>query len=342
MKKVEKRGDRYRIRVTYYINGKQHYKSITADSARECRAAAAAFERSVADAAKTDKTVRGAVLLYIESMGGAYSPTTIRADRKSLRLYIDTDRIAGIPLVLVTQMDLQAWVSRLAERGLSRKTIKNAYSLISRTLDANGLYRSFRIKFPPQQPFRPHTPTVSELQTLLDYLYVTDRPLYIAAAISASTTLRRGEICALTAEDITGRGIVVDKSMKREAKGQGWVIAYTKTESSNRTAYTLPDWIRESLPQEGRIVPYNPDQLTMKFNRAVAAAGIPHIRFHDLRAFAASYMIAMGVSAVTVKKAGGWSDMQTPNRYYLRSIEEVENAQMESAKEAFTQLLPPR
>ncbi|MBL7688385.1 MAG: tyrosine-type recombinase/integrase [Bdellovibrionaceae bacterium] len=49
----------------------------------------------------------------------------------------------------------------------------------------------------------------------------------------------------------------------------------------------------------------------------LAGIGLPHIRFHDLRATRATRLLSQGVAAIKVMRTGGWQKME-PKMIYAR------------------------
>ena len=43
------------------------------------------------------------------------------------------------------------------------------------------------------------------------------------------------------------------------------------------------------------------------FVRAIEAAGLPHMRFHDLRHLSASVLVSLGIPNLYSRERGGWS-----------------------------------
>ena len=77
--------------------------------------------------------------------------------------------------------------------------------------------------------------------------------------------------------------------------------------------------------KKGRIVHYNPDQITSHFRRCVEASGIEYIRFHDLRHYSASIMHAIGVPDQYIMDRGGWSSDNVMKAVY-RNVIDIEKA----------------
>ncbi len=65
---------------------------------------------------------------------------------------------------------------------------------------------------------------------------------------------------------------------------------------------------------DGRIL--NPDYVSRKFSQVIAANGLPHIRYHDLRHTTASLLIAKGYDIKRVSEWLGHSDISTTANIY--------------------------
>lgn len=129
-----------------------------------------------------------------------------------------------------------------------------------------------------------------------------------------TTGLRLGEICGLQWEDLneeTGR-LSVRRSVSR-ASGGGLQIGETKTETGKRTILLPPstlhllkerkktamtEWIFPSLLQPEK--PVSPNTAYQRLKVILKQAGLPDIRFHDLRHTFATHALASGVDAKTL------------------------------------------
>ena len=129
-----------------------------------------------------------------------------------------------------------------------------------------------------------------------------------------TTGLRLGEICGLQWEDLneeTGR-LHVRRSVSR-ASGGGLQIGETKTETGKRTILLPPstlhllkerkktamtEWIFPSLLQPEK--PVSPHTAYHRLKLILKQAGLPDIRFHDLRHTFATHALVSGVDAKTL------------------------------------------
>ncbi len=109
------------------------------------------------------------------------------------------------------------------------------------------------------------------------------RPLYLIALYAG---LRRGEVCALTWEDINFKRNEISVTKSSSRQGVGYSIGATKTKNSVRYA-PLSNTLKELLlpyKSKGYIAgkEINADILTMDFKAIMRSLNLPH-HFHTLR-----------------------------------------------------------
>lgn len=252
------------------------------------------------------------------------SPTTVTA-YKSIRNAMIED-IENIQCLKITDDILQDWIDTLNEDH-SAKTCKNAYSLVRASL-YEVLPRStvldWKIELPSISKKAVRVPTEKDIFALLGYLKKKSRDTYIACILSAFGTLRRSEVCAITAEDVDRKNniISVNKALVKDING-AWIVKSTKTEGSTRDI-VMPASIIKLLAKEGNLVNLTPQRLSKNFIKACHALGIEGLVFHDLRHYSASIMHALGANNEYVMKRGGWTTEATLNQHYRGTISEYE------------------
>lgn len=114
--------------------------------------------------------------------------------------------------------------------------------------------------------------------------------------LAACTGLRRGELLSLTPANWRGNAIWLE----------------TSKSGRPRLVPVPPDaaHICERLPLR-----VSDGQLRRDFDQAREAAGMPHVRFHDLRHTFASWAVEAGVDLRVLKDLMGHSTMQMTSRY---------------------------
>ena len=268
---------------------------------------------------------------YIESKKDVLSPSTLRT-YKGLRKNAYTS-IEALRLSTLTQERLQKWVGTFS-RTHSPKTVRNAVGLLS------GAYNMFdermpRVTLPQKNPPELSTPTDAEIRLLLKEVEGTE--LWKAIVIAAFGTLRRGEVCALMAEDLKGDEITVRRSVVAGEDGK-LVTKAPKTPQSVRTV-VLPHSIAEKLRRpSGPLVDLTPSALSCQFSKVRDRLGFD-FRFHDLRAYSASVRHALGIPDVYIMKAGGWKTDTVLKQVYRRAMEDHTDEFTGRATEHFEELL---
>lgn len=127
--------------------------------------------------------------------------------------------------------------------------------------------------------------------------------------IALMTGARRGEICKMRAEDISGQSLLIR-------------AGNTKT-LRTRTVPIVPavrPWLK-FVPLE-----IKPEGIKSAWRRARIDAGLPEVNFHDLRHSCASILIASGADLFTVSKILGHTSVKTTERYAHMQIEQQRQA----------------
>lgn len=183
----------------------------------------------------------------------------------------------------------------------------------------------------------------ADVRKLLDATRDDDLgPLY---ALAATTGLRLGELLGLAWRDadLTAGTLTVRRSLAR-ATGGGWALAEPKSARSRRTI-PLPATARAALDRQkvrqdalraaagtawqdrddlvftdaiGR--PMRPEGVSVAFGKAREAAGVPPVRFHDLRHSAATMMLAEGVPLAVISEWLGHAGIAITASHYAAVV----------------------
>lgn len=292
----------YRARVySHTENGKKVYISITARSQGEAELKAAKLKNKKSRNTP-DMTVEQAIKGYIDAKEGVLSPSTIRGYRTQLRN--NYSPISKKSIHKLTSEDLQIFVSSLA-RDVKPKSVCNIYGLLSSALAFYMPDTVFRVTLPKKAPRKAISPSDEDVQRLFK---AAPPELKKAIALSAFTSLRRGEICALTFADLDGNTLHVTKDIV-QASDNTWIVKdIPKTEWSYRDVI-LPDKVLELLGNGGKeekIIQYkNPTSITRVFTRIRDRLKM-EIRFHDLRHYFVSIGAVLGIPDTYLSDFGGW------------------------------------
>ena len=295
-----------RIQVYDYTdqNGKKHYKSFTAATKAEATALANDWKTN-RRGLKENMTLSEAVERYIALKEGVLSPSTIAGYQCDL-IRLRKHDVARKDLSVIDNIDLQRFVSEMAMT-VSPKTCANTFGLVSATL--NVFLPSFRVHvtMPERRRRKSNVPEVDDVQRLIDYCDCPEMKL--AIILAAKYTLRRGEVCALTFDDVNYKThhISVNKAFVTVER-KYWELKAPKTVFSYRDIVVSDDVLDVIKSLDHRreyIIGMNPDQLEHKYQYLKKRSGV-NVRYHDLRHHAASVMHAAGIPQRYIEAKGGW------------------------------------
>ncbi len=302
----------YRVKIYIgKVNGKKKWISDTAPTRSEA-------ERRGAMLSNTDwtqTTVEAACFKYLHFRGSEISPATLRGYEGTFNSKIKNDIIGGVRLGKLTSAKVQDWLNRM---DTTKKTKRNHLGFLTASLNFAGYDRKLRIRLSDEEAKQLYTPTADEVNAVLDLL---DEETHLAACF-ACLGLRRGEICALTRDDIDGLTVRITKDTVKNSSGE-WIVKAPKTQKSRREVQ-LPKEMLDLLPDDGKIIKCSPDCITNRFARAVKKSGVHPFRFHDLRSFSASAMLSeIKVARSTAKAVHGWKTDRMLDQHYDREIADV-------------------
>lgn len=298
--------------------GKQIFRSITAPTKDEVLKKAALLNKSI-----DDNTVSLIVNRYIEVKKPVLSPSTYRSYMGIYKTHIEKNKIGTYRISQLTSDKVQKWVSEIA-KSRTPKTVRNCYGLLTATLEMFAPGTTLNVTLPQSRPTKLYTPTTDDINKLLEYTKTAWPETYKAILLASVGMMRRGEIAALTADDLNfeKNTITITKS-EVKTRDNKHLIKQPKTLASVRVI-AMPQYVMDALPREGKTVNLNCSQITGQFIWALKQVNLPHFRFHDLRHYAASIAASSSVGAATetIKARGGWATDNVMKRVYINRLED--------------------
>ena len=302
-----------------YEDGKRIQKRVTVkDPSRsgKKKCEQLAIQLSVEARTKPSATVSECVHRYIKSKEKILSPNTICGYRQLERNAYES--ISDKEASSINAYDLQTWMTGFAENH-SAKSCANAKGLLIASLNMECPEIRYHVTLPQTTPYDYYSPTDEDVLTLLR---LSDGELKKAILLAAFGTLRRGEICALTENDLKDDAVHVSKSIATNPDG-GYSVKQPKTASSVRTVPLPKSVIRQLTPTNGKIVDLTLKGLSKRFETVMQKAvseGMHPFRFHDLRAYSISARHAMGIPDQYVIGTSGHSTDTVMKRVYRREM----------------------
>ena len=313
------------------ITGKQIIKSVLGKTQAEVKEK---LKKALAESGQVDFTKSGkyTVGIWMDEWFENVAKIKVRASsHQTYKGYIDNHikpNIGNIPIEKLTTMDLQKFYRKLLTKGrierveskdqpkgLSAKTVRNINQVISSAMDlavaqkiipANPTNACALPKIEHQEM---QTIPAEQLQAFLQEAKASG--VYEMYYIELATGLRRGELLGLKWQDIDWKNGVI-KVRRQVARVDGQIKeAPLKTKNSYRTV-TISQQAIEVLKEQKKKSndtyvfpspnggPISPDSVNNMLKRVLERAGIPKVRFHDLRHTFATIALQNGVDIKTV------------------------------------------
>lgn len=251
--------------------------------------------------------------------------------------------LGNVPLATLSPGDCQRWIDRMLASGLDADTVIRIRSTLRRALrDAQTAELVTRNAAALTDPPR-STPTRVEATTpdaAVAVLRAVEHHSFGNLVTACMTTgLRRGEVLGLSWQDVDmeRRTLTVRHSLQRS--GAEWVLSPTKSQAGLRTVPLSPLAVRafereraaqdanrqaagDAWTERGLVfttragTPIDGNNLTHRFQNALRRAGLPPMRFHDLRHAYATLLVADGVHPRVVMELLGHSQIGVTMNLY--------------------------
>lgn len=261
---------------------------------------------------------------FIAEREKTLSPSTLRAYESIVRAIRKRNpMIAQKRVVALTDKDVQDIIKPLK----TPKTQRNYVHFLQTATE-----RKYKVKYRNQKQKHIAIPTELEVAGLVEVFRNSE--MEIPVMLGAYGGLRRGEISALTLDDLHGDVIHITKDMVLTSDGE-WIIKPPKTLTSNRDVL-LPHFVADRIREKGRITTLKPNEITNRLRRKMHSLEIdPPYCFHSLRHFSASYLHAQGVPDEYIMRRGGWASSSVMQNVYRHALSDKAIEMEQVAASAF-------
>lgn len=303
----------WRARAYDYTDekGVRHYKSFTADTKAEAQLAALSHKPTKdGNGSYNDLTLSAAYKRYIDSHAQTLAPSTIAEYRRQRDR--DFPELMKMQLIEITPEIVQTAVNEAAQY-LSPKTVRNKHGLLHKVLKCYAPHIILNTDLPRKNKVEVYVPTSDEVAAALS---AADDYLRVPILLASNGSLRRSEICALTPDDVTDFGVVVNKAMVKD-ENKRFVIKPPKTDAGYRTCPLPQDVVKEV--KAWKHFGISPDRVEKKW-QAVKNAENLTFKFHAFRHYWASLLHAKGIPDQYIAATGGWSSVEMLHRIYAHAL----------------------
>lgn len=260
-------------------------------------------------------TFQNAAKQYIELKRNVLSPRTVKEYKETPdRL---SDEFIGLNIYEITAFDIQAEINRLAV-DKSPKTVKNYCSFISTIIHTFRPDFTWHITLPQREIKEPYIPTDDEVKKFMAYIK-EERPKYYVLVVLSCFGLRRGEIMAISADDLSGNVLHITKSKVLNENNE-WVLKAPKTPRSKRDI-EIPKDVADLIRKQKYAFEYHPGDISKVINTACKKLNINRFTLHKLRHYFATKLLSENVDIMTVMSLGGWSSPSMIHNRYGHAVE---------------------
>lgn len=293
---------------------------------------------------------------------GRLARNTINGYRVNIENHI-IPHIGSIPLCDLQPEQIQAMYTQLQSKGLSGTTVLYVHRVLRKALNTAIKSRKLRynitdyVEAPAKAKFRPSVLRQDEILKLLEH--TKDTEVFIPVLLAVTLGLRRGESLGMKWSDIDfQQGTLQVQRTATTYKG-GVIYSDVKTANSHRTLcipqhvmiYLLEHKEKQRLQGDRMGEGFNVDNLVTcradgspvtsnildkVFKRALQAAELPRIRFHDLRHTNATLMLQKNIPAKIVSSMLGHSSIGITLDTYSHVITEMQQPAIDVIEQLFS------
>lgn len=295
-----------------------------------------------------------------------HKPTIRVSTYVNYRRFLDNhilSELGHIHVNKLTPQKVQAFYAKKLKEGLAPGSVRNIHMVLHKALENAVRWRLVGRNVcddvsPPGQVKHEIQPLSKEqAQKLL--LAAQGHKLEGLITLALATGMRRGELLGLRWQDINfeDRSLQIRRTMARLGK-EGVIASQPKTRKSQRKL-VLPQYVVEVLKQHhirqlemrirvgtaweenGLVFPngfgrfLDQGQLHVMFQHFLKDAGLPPMRFHDLRHSAATFLLSMGIHPKVVQEILGHSNISMTMDTYSHVLPSLQVDAMDKMNDLF-------
>lgn len=352
---------RARVSPTDPVTGKRYWKRVSAPLKRECEEEVRRLLSGNAERGRpaSSRSLRGYLAEWVASIEGTVRPQTRQRYAREIERHL-LPGLGDIRLDRLTAQHIQSAYGDLLRSGLSPSTVRLAHAVLDRAL-RDAVRRGAVPRNPADHVDLPKKVEPELTVWTLEEARRFDRAsegnrLHALFRLALLGGLRRGELLGLMWQDVNWERSTVSVQRSMSKGESGFVLGETKTRAGRRSVKLPPscmDALRRHLEEQDRAIglrrlkpegfvftshlgtPLHPNSLMAEYERVVRAAGVPRIRFHDLRHTSATLLLASGVHPRVVQERLGHSDIAMTLGRYSHVLEDVQQSAADALGRAF-------
>ena len=286
---------------------------------------------------------------WLESKALKLRETTLKTYKSNIRIHIKP-YFQNQEMPKITTQMIERFYGHLSRvSGLSERSIQDIHKIVKSSFKTamKRRYISYSPAAEAEAPKVPHKEmAVWNREEASAFLKASERhDLYIAFLLALTTGMRQSEILGLRWRDVDFQKEVLHVRQTLSHDGKK-LQQETKTKSSTRTISLMNQTLVDLQKQRKKVeklrrtagegykehdlvvctkfgTPIIPRNLLRSFYDLMKKAGVPKIRFHDLRHTVASLMLSNNVNPKVVKEIFGHSDIRVTLDTYSHVLPSV-------------------
>ena len=297
--------------------------------------------------AKAGRTLKNFVEEWKHNVAPTLKPSTVRAAESHLRTHI-LPTMGEMPLTTINTRNVQAFISAMAAKGLTRKTCDNVLQTVSgllRTAKAWGyipaVFDRSALSLPREEEKQEERFfTAEQVKRIIN---ASEEPYSTLWAVLSLTGCRAGEALALKRGDLD-----FNKRVIRIRRTLDHATRKTHSPKSRSSSADLPmpealeKWLRTFLASHWREneadllfsnskgKPMQRDKVAYKLQDTLKALGIEKAALHAFRHMTASELIENGAAPSVVQRQMRHSDSRITLQKYAHVIGDAQRRAVES------------
>jgi integrase len=347
----------WEARITLEDGKRKSYYAKTRQAAARKLAAALSDQEAGLPVLGSKQTVAQYLLSWLEAAKPTLREKTWRWYESFVRVHI-VPAIGSIPVTKLTAQQVQLLYARKLEEGLSSTSVHHLHAVLHRAFDAAlrlGVVQRNVLDMVEVPRMRHHEmKTLSEEQAQHLLAVAQGERLEALYVLALATGMRQGELLALRWHDVDLDGATLQVRASVHYTKGGYIFDEPKTKYSRRrialsrvAIEALREHRTRQLPERLALGPAWEDLdlvfpntvgkpidgvnlLPRDFRPLLERAGLPRMRFHDLRHTAATLLLGRGINPKVVSEMLGHSHVSVTLGIYSHVLPHMQQQAAEA------------
>ena len=264
---------------------------------------------------------------FLQKHKQEYAKSTFKAYKSIHDIHISKSALGRMWMADIKHSDIQAMIASSESKKKTTQNIVGYIRTLFTTASNDGLLKynpaTGRFKYKQELPYNYRLYSMDDLKRLIESYRPEDLNL-VPILLASLCGMRLGECMALKGESVYLENGIISVNLNAVAISSSVDLKPPKTANSVRRIYA-PAIVMEKLAKIWRpgflfsndngATPWNGASYSLRFRNHLYYRHLPPTRFHDLRHFAATTLMANGVPDKQIASFLGHADANITKRY---------------------------